>query len=127
MSPDVVAIPAGTTLDRAAQNMVERRVGSALIVEGDQVVGIITERDVLRAVARALVPWSTPVSECMTAKPVTVTPSTTAGQALSMMLQHGFRHLPVIGEDGLAGIVSLRDLAEATQSSDPKERAATTR
>lgn len=126
MSPDVVTIPSGTMLDRAAQTMVERRVGSALIVEGKKVVGIITERDVLRSVARALVPWSTPVSECMTAKPMTVTPSTTAGQALTMMLEHGFRHLPVIGEEGLAGIVSLRDLAEAAQSPRREERSTTT-
>lgn len=126
MSPDVVTIRSTTTLDRAAQNMVERRVGSALVMEGEDVVGIITERDVLRAVARALVPWSTPVSECMTAKPVTVTPSTVAAEALSTMLHHGFRHLPVIGEDGLAGIVSLRDLAEATQSSKSAEGSTTT-
>lgn len=122
MSPDVVKIPASSMLDRAAQMMVERKVGSAVIMEKDELVGIITERDALCAVARALVPWSTPVSECMTAKPETVTPSTTVDKALSTMLLHGFRHLPVVGEEGLVGIVSLRDLARLSQPAAPEEK-----
>jgi len=116
MSRDVVTVPASAMLDRAAQMMVERKVGSAVILDAGRLVGIVTERDVLRAVARALVPWSTPVSECMTANPKTVTPSTSAGQALSLMLSHGFRHLPVLGEEDLIGIVSLRDLVESAQT-----------
>lgn len=111
MSRDVVTVSAAAMLDGAAQMMVERKVGSAVILKGAQLVGIITERDVLRAVARGLVPWSTPVSDCMTATPETVTPSTSAAQALSTMLSHGFRHFPVVDEKGLIGIVSLRDLA----------------
>lgn len=126
MSPDVVKIPASSMLDRAAQTMVERRVGSAVIMEKDALVGIITERDILRAVARALVPWSTPVSECMTAEPETVTPLTTAREALSSMLEHGFRHLPVITEAGLVGIVSLRDLARLAQPAESKEETSAT-
>lgn len=125
MSPDVVKIPALSMLDRAAQTMVERKVGSAVIMEKDDVVGIITERDILRAVARALVPWSTPVSECMTAEPATVTPFTTASKALSTMLTHGFRHLPVVGDGGLVGIVSLRDLARLAQPEEPEEESIT--
>lgn len=126
MSPDVVKFPASWMLDRAAQTMVERRIGSAVITDKDEVVGIITERDVLRAVARALVPWSTPVSDCMTAEPETVTPLTTAAEALSTMLAHGFRHLPVISEEGLVGIVSLRDLARLSQPAAPEDETITT-
>lgn len=113
MSPGVVSLAAGTTLDRAAQAMVERKVGSAVVMEGNEIIGIITERDVMRAVARGLVPWSTMVSDCMTADPQTVGPSTSAEGALSMMLSNGFRHLPVVNQDGLVGIVSLRDLVGA--------------
>jgi len=116
MSPTVVTVDASATLDRAAQAMMERKVGSAVIVEAGRLVGIITERDILRAVARALVPWSTPVSECMTAEPQTVSPQTSAEEALSMMLSHRFRHLPVIGDKGVMGIVSLRDLAGSEQT-----------
>jgi CBS domain-containing protein len=116
MSPTVVTVDASATLDRAAQAMMERKVGSAVIVEAGRLVGIITERDILRAVARALVPWSTPVSECMTPEPQTVSPQTSAEEALSMMLSHRFRHLPVIGDKGVMGIVSLRDLAGSEQT-----------
>ncbi len=116
MSPTVVTVDASATLDRAAQAMMERKVGSAVIVEAGRLVGIITERDILRAVARALVPWSTPVSECMTPEPQTVSPQTSAKEALSMMLSHRFRHLPVIGDKGVMGIVSLRDLAGSEQT-----------
>lgn len=126
MSPDVVKIPASSMLDRAAQMMVERRVGSAVIMEKEELVGIVTERDILRAVARALIPWSTPVSECMTPQPQTVTPATKAATALSKMLSHGYRHLPVVGEEGLVGVVSLRDLAGSSQPSEPTEETITT-
>lgn len=125
MSSDVVTIPLNTMLDRAAQMMVERKVGSAVITDGEKLAGIITERDVLRAVARGLVPWSTSVSECMTPKPETVTPFTSASKALSMMLYRGYRHLPVLSDGGLVGIVSLRDLAGQAQLSQPREESTT--
>lgn len=119
MSPGVVSLSAGTTLDRAAQAMVERKVGSAVVMEGNEILGIITERDVMRAVARGLVPWNTMVSNCMTADPQTVGPSTSAEGALSTMLSNGFRHLPVVNQDGLIGIVSLRDLVGVAEEPPP--------
>lgn len=121
MSPDVVTVPASATLDQAAQTMVERRVGSAVIMDGKDLVGIVTERDVLRAVGRSLIPWTTPVSDCMTSEPRTIEPSTTAGAALSLMLSGNFRHLPVVDNGTLLGIVSLRDLAERMQEPKPAE------
>ncbi|MFN2388229.1 MAG: cyclic nucleotide-binding/CBS domain-containing protein [Actinomycetota bacterium] len=111
MSNHVVTMPASETLDHAAQVMVERGVGSAVVMKGRNIEGIITERDVLRAVAHGLVPWSTNVSDCMTADPATVSPTTGAGAALRMMLDNNYRHLPVVENGGLVGIVSLRDLA----------------
>jgi CBS domain-containing protein len=121
MNPHVVTVPASATLDQAAQAMVERRVGSAVIMDGNDLVGIITERDVLRAVGRSLIPWTTPVSECMTSDPRTIPPDTTAGAALSLMLSHNFRHLPVVNDGTLLGIVSLRALAERMRESDRTE------
>ncbi|MGI8407923.1 MAG: CBS domain-containing protein, partial [Actinomycetota bacterium] len=94
MSEHVVTVRATETMDRTAQMMVERGVGSAVVTKDGGIEGIITERDVLRAVARGLVPWSTSVSDCMTSKPVTVSTSTTTKKALSMMLDNNYRHLP---------------------------------
>lgn len=111
MSEHVVTVRATETMDRTAQMMVERGVGSAVVTKDGGIEGIITERDVLRAVARGLVPWSTSVSDCMTSKPVTVSSTTTTKKALSMMLSNNYRHLPVVDEGSLVGIVSLRDLA----------------
>jgi CBS domain-containing protein len=110
MTRNVLTASPNEQLDRAAQLMVERRVGSAVVVDGGRVAGIITERDVLRAVARGLVPWHTPVSECMTAAPLVVGPDTPAAEALELMITKGFRHLPVIEDGQLVGVVSLRDL-----------------
>ncbi len=111
MSRNVLTVVPSETLDRTAQVMTERKVGSAVVIRDGRLEGIVTERDILRAVARGLVPWSTEVKECMTERPVTVSPAATSGQAMSLMLNGGFRHLPVMEDGVLAGIVSLRDLA----------------
>jgi CBS domain-containing protein len=113
MIPDVISVSLKTNLDKAAQAMMERRVGAAIVMDQDRVAGIVTERDLMRAVANGLVPWTTPVGECMTRKPRTITPFTTAGAALSLMMAHGFRHLPVLEDGKLVGIVSMRALASA--------------
>lgn len=111
MIPDVISVSLKTNLDKAAQAMMERRVGAAIVMDHDRVAGIVTERDLMRAVANGLVPWTTPVGDCMTRKPRTITPFTTAGAALSLMMAHGFRHLPVMEDGELVGIVSMRALA----------------
>ncbi|MBA2367259.1 MAG: CBS domain-containing protein [Actinobacteria bacterium] len=111
MIPDVISLSLKTNLDKAAQSMMERRVGAAIVMDDGRVAGIVTERDLMRAVANGLVPWTTPVGECMTRKPRTITPFTTAGAALSLMMAHGFRHLPVMEDGKLVGIVSMRALA----------------
>jgi CBS domain-containing protein len=111
MTPDVISVSLKTTLDKAAQAMIERRVGAAIVMDNDRVAGIVTERDLMRAVANGLVPWTTRVGECMTRKPRTITPFTTVGAALSLMMAHGFRHLPVMEDGELVGIVSMRALA----------------
>ena len=110
MSRYVVTVSPDQTLEVAAQMMIERSVGSAVITENGAIEGIVTERDVLRAVARGLVPWNTKVVDCMTAKPLTVSPSDNAEEAIQMMVDGRFRHLPVVEKGTLVGIVSLRDL-----------------
>jgi CBS domain-containing protein len=109
MSRGLLTTEAGTTLTAAAQAMSERHVGAVLVVEGEALRGILTERDVLRAVAAGSVERAT-VGEWMTPNPETVDADESTGHAASLMIHGGFRHLPVVEEGGLAGIVSIRDL-----------------
>jgi CBS domain-containing protein len=103
------------TLEQAAQVMIERNVGSLVVMRGGLVEGILTERDVLRAVASGCVPWTTPVQTRMTPRPVSVTPAEPVDEALALMRRGDFRHLPVVDHGTLVGIVSLRDFAEPPQ------------
>ena len=96
------------TLADAAHRMADRRVGAILVVEGDRLAGILTERDVLRAAGRGSVEGT--VAEWMTADPDTVPPDATIGMAAAMMVHGGYRHVPVVEGGALVGIVSIRDL-----------------
>jgi CBS domain-containing protein len=89
--------------------MTERHVGAVLVVEGDALRGILTERDVLRAVAAGSVERAT-VGGWMTPNPETVDAAESTGHAAALMIHGGFRHLPVTEDDRLAGIISIRDL-----------------
>ena len=95
----------------AAAAMVQQKVGSALIMQGLFLAGILTERDVLRAAASGSDLTSSPVSAWMTKDPESASPGTTVEEAIQLMLLHGFRHLPVTEGREVHGIVSLRDLA----------------
>ena len=97
----------------AAAAMVQRGVGSALIMQGRFLAGILTERDVLRAAASGSDLTHSPVSAWMTKDPEQVSPDTTLEDAAQLMLLHGFRHLPVLEDREVRGVVSLRDLAAA--------------
>jgi CBS domain-containing protein len=89
--------------------MTERGVGAAVVLTGDTVSGILTERDVLRAVATGPVE-GTHVAAWMTRDPETVEPSDSTGKAAAIMIHGGFRHLPVCDDGKAVGIVSIRDL-----------------
>jgi CBS domain-containing protein len=97
----------------AAAAMVRQRVGSALIMQGRFLAGILTERDVLRAAASGNDLTHSPVSAWMTKDPEQASPDATVEDALQLMLLHGFRHLPVFEDREVRGVVSLRDLAAA--------------
>jgi CBS domain-containing protein len=101
--------PPGTTVRDAACLMARKPTGALMIVEDARLVGIFTERDIaFRVVAEGLDPDATKVAQVMTRAPVTVGPDELFGQALTLMHEHGFRHLPVV-EDGVPiGIVSAR-------------------
>ncbi len=110
MTREVFTAEPGTPVAEVAARMLKGRVGSAVVTQGRMLLGIFTERDVLRAAASGSDLTSSPVSEWMTPDPVTVVPETDADDAAEMMLTHGFRHLPVMEGGALAGIVSLRDI-----------------
>ena len=111
------------TLRRAAQVMVERGVGCAIAIENERVAGIITERDLLRAVAGGQSIEETLVSDVMTREVVSGSPGWDLLKAIKTMTDGGFRHLLVMDMDDPIGIVSLRDLmdsmAEMVQTQAP--------
>jgi CBS domain-containing protein len=109
MSRELVSVPASATLAAAAEKMSGGRVGAALVMEGESLVGILTERDVLRAVGQGRVEGST-VADWMTRDPETIEPSESTDMAATLMIHGGFRHLPVVEGGRVVGIVSIRDL-----------------
>ncbi|MGH2663132.1 MAG: CBS domain-containing protein [Actinomycetota bacterium] len=98
------------SLAAAARKMWDQQTGSLLVLERDELLGIITERDVLRAVATGT-PLATPVSDVMTKDLITVEPSTSLREAAAIMTDKWIRHLPVLESGKLVGIVSQRDLS----------------
>ncbi|MBM3598002.1 MAG: CBS domain-containing protein [Alphaproteobacteria bacterium] len=116
MVPDVVhnqrllKLAANTSVREAARQMAGRGVGAALVVDGDRLEGIFTERDLLnRVVARDLDLDKTRLSDVMTKNPATISADAGAMEALRRMHDGGFRHLPVLDGTRLVAIVSLRD------------------
>ncbi|HEX4094854.1 MAG TPA: CBS domain-containing protein [Trebonia sp.] len=111
MTTGVVVVSPDDPVAEAAAAMIGQKVGSALIMQGRLLAGILTERDVLRAAASGSDLTSSPVSAWMTKDPQAASPGTTVEDATQLMLLHGFRHLPVLDGHDVRGIVSLRDLA----------------
>jgi CBS domain-containing protein len=109
MNRNLLTVDPHLSLHDAAARMSERGVGAALVISNDHVSGILTERDVLRAVATGGVE-GTHVAAWMTRDPETVDVSEPTGQAAAVMIHGGFRHLPVLEGDKPVGIVSIRDL-----------------
>lgn len=95
----------------AAARMYAHAVGSLAIFRGSEIVGIITERDVLRAISDKADLATTPVGDYMTSGVVTVTPGCDVGEAAALMISVGARHLPVVDDNGdMLGMLSARDL-----------------
>lgn len=103
-------------LASAAQRMFDLRMGSVCIVDEQGVLrGIFTERDLLRACAAGVDTHASTVGKWMTQDPIIATVHDEAGAALQVMIDHDFRHLPVMGDGGLIGVVSMRSLSTAIQ------------
>lgn len=107
---DPVMLEASTTLREASRRMWEKGVGSVLVVDERQsLIGIFTGRDAVRALARGLDPAVTDLGEVMTRNPLTISPDKRAIDALRMMGDGGFRHLPIVENGHVKGIVSRGD------------------
>src|SRR3954453_16929026 len=109
MNRNLLTVDPHLSLHDAAARMSERGVGAALVISNDHVAGILTERDVLRAVATGGAD-GTHVAAWMTGDPEAVDVGEATGQAAAVMIHGGFRHLPVVEGDRPVGIVSIRDL-----------------
>jgi CBS domain-containing protein len=107
----VETVSPDTTVLVAVQRMNERKIGALLVVEHDRPIGIFTERDVLvRVVAAGRDPKTTRVDEVMTQDPVIVRPDVSVGEAMLVITRRRCRHLPVMDERGLRGLISIGDL-----------------
>ncbi len=115
--PDVISgqtlctIRPEDTVRTAARQMRERKVAALLVMEGERLAGIITERDMTaRVIAAGLNPEISTARDIMTANPDTLGPDDTAADAIRMMKLHNYRHLPVVDGARVVGMVSVRDL-----------------
>jgi CBS domain-containing protein len=118
---DVLTVAPTATLSEAARAMRARNVGAAVVMEDGRLLGIFTERDLLRAIADSHHPDVGHVQAHMTSDPVTLPPDHAPSEAAQIMNERKFRHIPVVDGDRLVGIVSIRDLMSAAlhiQSAD---------
>ncbi|RDD62021.1 cyclic nucleotide-binding/CBS domain-containing protein [Ferruginivarius sediminum] len=110
----LVSVDGNTTVVEAARVMTQSRIGALVVMHGNNIEGIFSERDVVnRVVARGLDPKSTSVYDVMTTPVITAGPETKAIDALRTMQESGFRHLPVCDDGHPLGVVSLRDFLGA--------------
>ena len=109
MARDLVTVTPDELLGAAAKRMADRRVGAALILDGDRLIGILSERDVLKAVGAGGAE-AAPVSAWMTSHPETIESDDSLDHAAVLMIHGGFRHLPVVDAGHVVGILSIRDL-----------------
>jgi CBS domain-containing protein len=111
----ITTVAPTSTVREVARLMTERDIGAILVVENAKLVGIFSERDLLkRVVARGLDPDATPVSEVMTRNPDTLPPGADIRQAMRLMVEHGYRHIPVVDGQKVVGMVSVRDIYAST-------------
>lgn len=105
--------PDDTVLD-ALKLLAEKNIGALVVLDNDDLVGIVSERDYARKVVllgKASV--NTPIRDIMTEKVVTVTPQTKVSEAMNVMTDHHFRHLPVVEEGKVVGVISIGDLVKS--------------
>ena len=118
VSPDVLKIRPESSLAEAAKTMGEQDLGSVAVAIDDRLLGIFTERDLLRAVAAGADLRTTEVADWMTAPADTVTATMPIREAAEWMLASGYRHLPVVENGAVVGMVSIKDVVWGLTAAD---------
>ena len=122
MTRDVLTVEPSDTIGEAAEKMNAANVGAVVVVEHMvRIIGIVTERDLLRAVAARARAAEARVRQWMTPDPMTIEPETTVEDAAKIMFDNNFRHLPVVKDGRPLGIVSLRVLSRWAFEQSPGE------
>ena len=112
MTPEPVTVATTTSLEQAARHMRDAGIGNVIVLEGEQITGILTDRDiVVRAVAEGWDPSQTPVGDVASRELTTIAPDETVDAAVALMRERSIRRLPVVESGRPVGIVSLGDLA----------------
>ena len=111
MTKEVLTVEPSDTIGEAAEKMTQHGVGAVVVSDFGRMIGIFTERDLMRAVAGRVHSSEARVREWMTADPLTLAPDATPADAAKIMLDNGFRHVPIVDEGRAVGIVSIRDVA----------------
>ena len=121
MSQGLVQVDPGATVAEVASVMSQRRVGSVLVMDGDRLAGIFTERDIVRAISHDIHAPHEQVADWMSREPTTISPDASSDEAARRMAEGHFRHLPVVDSAGnLVGMLSMRDLVRAGVHADSK-------
>ncbi len=116
IGPSYIEVAPEDTLGEVAEKMRAQNVGAVVVKDFGKLIGILTERDMLRAMAARVHTSEARVRQWMTEDPVTAAPDMTAEDAAEVMLSHGFRHLPVVDGASVLGIISLRRAVGARRS-----------
>jgi CBS domain-containing protein len=121
MRPEPIVVAPEDTLGEVAERMTAVNVGAVIVKDFGRMIGILTERDMLKAMAARVHTSEARVRQWMTEDPVTASADADCEEAAQVMLEHGFRHLPVVDDGGhVTGIVSLRRVVAATKvAADP--------
>ncbi|MEO6519986.1 MAG: CBS domain-containing protein [Pseudoxanthomonas sp.] len=113
-TPEVHAVAPGDSVFDAIRLMAEKGIGAVLVLDGSRLAGIVSERDYARKVVlHGRSSSETPVHEIMTADVFTVSPHHTVEHCMQMVTEHRIRHLPVVENDGVIGVISIGDLVKA--------------
>ena len=113
MRTDFITVAPEDTLGEVAEKMTALNVGSVVVKDFGTLIGILTERDLLKAMAARVHSSEARVRQFMTVDPITATPEMDCEEAERLMLDRGFRHLPVVEGDDVIGVVSLRRVVAA--------------
>jgi CBS domain-containing protein len=123
LKPEFITVAPEDTLGEVAEKMMSQNVGAAVVKDYGRLIGILTERDMLRAMAARMHTSEARVRQWMTADPVTAAPDLSLEEAARIMLEHGFRHLPVVDGSTVLGVVSLRRVLGGRRQPAPEAAA----